>query len=70
MLSVYTPKELRSWFISSGYTMVDAGKEAERQEVRRTQEEELARLQAALQRLRYELELAVAQRCRGWTPHT
>ena len=37
---------------------------------RGTRSETLARLQSHLQRLNYELQMGVAQRCRGWTPQT
>jgi hypothetical protein len=70
VLSVYTEKELKSWFASSGYTMVDLKKTDERSASRKTRDEELARLQFHLQRLWYELQYGVAQRCRGWTPQT
>ena len=70
MLSLYTEKELKRWFESSGYTSPDLHKTDEREAARGTRSETLARLQSHLQRLNYELQMGVAQRCRGWTPQT
>lgn len=69
-LSVYTERELKGWFMSSGFTSPDLNKIDERQAARATRAEELARLQSHLQRLRWEVDFAVAQRCRGWAPGT
>ena len=70
VLSVYTDKELTRWFETSGYSMPELRKTDERLASRRTRADELARLQSLLQRTRFETEMAVAQRCRGWTPQT
>ena len=69
-LSVYTERELRTWFSSGGYTTPNLGKTDERQIARNTRTEELHRLQSHLQRLRWEADMAVAQRCRGWAAGT
>lgn len=70
LLSVFTEKELKKWFESSGFNSPDFNKTEERQRARKARDEKLARLQLHLQRVHYELELSTAQRCRGWTPQT
>ena len=51
MLSVFTPKELKRWFESSGYNSPELRKTDERHAARRTRAEGLARLQYHLQRV-------------------
>ena len=53
MLSVYTEKELKKWFETSGYGSPDLKKTDERQAARKTRDEEICRLQFHLQRLKY-----------------
>ena len=50
--------------------MADLKKTDERKAERKTRDDSLARLQSHLQRLWFELQMGVAQRCRGWTPQT
>ena len=39
-------------------------------DARKTRDDDLARFQWHLQRLWFEVQMGVAQRCRGWTPQT
>ena len=66
-LCLYTDKELKKWFASSGYDMPSYNKTDERQKSRRLRDEGVARLQLHMQRLHYQLMLGVAQRCTGWS---
>ena len=62
-LCLYTEKELRKWFQSSGYDSPNLNKTDELKKARRLRDESLARLQLYAQRRHYELMLSVAQRC-------
>ena len=70
MLSVFTEKELHKWFESQGYQSPPLNKTDERRAARERHYDRICRLQLMLQRMQYQLELNVAQRCRGWTPDT
>ena len=65
-LCLYTEKELKKWFSSSGYDQPNLNDTDERKKARRLRDESLARLQLYAQRGHYELMLGVAQRCTGW----
>ena len=70
MLSVFTDKELRKWFETSGYSSPPLNKTDERRAARNEQNDRLCKLQYMLQQMQHGLELTIARRCRGWTPDT
>lgn len=70
MLSVFTEKELRKWFESQGYQSPDLKKTDERRAARARQQDRVSKMLWMLQRMGFERDLAIAQRCRGWTPDT
>jgi len=70
MLSVFTDKELKRWFESSGYSSPDLNKTDERQKARKQRAEETFKLQFHLRQMLHALDLSVAQRCRGWSSAT
>ena len=70
MLSVFTEKELKQWFESGGYNSPKLDKTDERKAALNRQHERLCKLKYMLKTWQHELDLTIAQRCRGWTSDT
>jgi hypothetical protein len=58
---------MKTWVTSQGYTSPKLEVTDERQKARETREDGISRMQFHLQRAQYDLHMAIAQRCRGWT---